>query len=177
MKACSYCGKENAHDATVCAECGTELSLPPQNASPTERRTQLQDILNDDVRLFRALTVTFAATYFVWFLELLVGGQFLPAGTLDALSWDGYRAILPLPERMAWPFFLLNAGVAVGLWRLSKQARLVFTMLTTFSIAMSILGGMHVETPFGSFLAGINSIASGAVLIMAYATPLKTKFT
>ena len=176
MKSCAYCGKENEDDAAGCVECGTEFAMQPQNKGGAESETRLGHILTDHVRLFRILVLVSAITYLVWFLQLLVGGRLISEGTWDALSWRGYGALLPPPERLAWLSLLLFMAVAVGLWTFSRSARLVFTMLSAYFILTSPLDGVQVQTALGSFLLLLTNMADGAILVMAYTTPLREKF-
>jgi hypothetical protein len=95
----------------------------------------------------------------------------------DALEWDGYGAWLPLPGSISWLLFILNLAVAFGLWTFSKHARLVFTMLTGFYIILSLLGGVCVQTSLESFLCYFGNLADGAILVLAYTSPLREKFS
>ena len=176
MKLCAYCGKENGDDAAVCVECGTEFATQPPNGGSTESEIRVREILTDPVRLFRALVLVSTISYLVWFFQLLLGGPLISASTWDALSWHGYGALLPLPERLCWLFLLLFVAVAVGLWTFSKSARLVFAMLAAFFIVTCPLGGVQVQTAFGSFLLLLTNMADGAILVMAYTPPLKERF-
>ena len=98
-------------------------------------------------------------------------------GAWDALSWDGFGALLPLPKSISWLLFLLNLAVALGLWNFSKSARSIYAMFTIFDVLISPFGGIYVETALGAFLAYICNLAAGAILVMMYTSPLKEKFS
>jgi hypothetical protein len=176
MRSCAYCGKENDVDAAVCVECGTEFLTQPQNGGSTVSEIRVREILTDPVRLFRALVLVSTVTYLFCFFQLSLGGRLISAGTWDALSWHGYGALLPLSERLGWLFLLLFVAVAVGLLTFSKSARLVFAMLAAFFIVMCLLGGVQVQTAYGSFFLLLTNMADGAILVMAYTAPLKERF-
>ena len=182
MKPCAYCGKENEDGAATCAECGTDAFKTTMDAPVVAQSVQpsdtvrLRDILTDSVRLFRALVVISTVTYVIWFFHLLLAGGLISQSTWDALSWQGFGALLPMPPAFNWLFLLLSVAVAVGLWMFSKSARIVFAAFSAFWIIMSLLGGLAVQAAFGSFLLLLTNMAGGAILVMAYTSPLKERF-
>jgi len=182
MKFCDYCGQENDDAATVCAECGTNEFKPaissPASQNPVEHQSGIwfKDTLADLPRLFRALVLVSTGSYCIWFFQLLLGGRFMARPTWDALAWEGYGALLPMPSAFSWLFLLLNLAVAVGLWQFSKSARLVFAALSVFFIIVSLLSGIHVQTAFGSCLLLIGDMADGALLVLAYTPPMRGRF-
>jgi len=183
MKPCAYCGKENEDGAATCAECGTnsfkmttDAPVAPRGAESAEGQLRLRDILTNPVRLFRTLVVTSTVAYVIWFFQLLLANRLISQGTWDALSWQGFGALLPMPPAFGWLFLVLFAAVAVGLWTFSKSARLVFVALSVFWILTAPLGGVQVQTAFGSFLLLLTNLADGAILVMAYTAPLKERF-
>lgn len=183
MKACAYCGKENEDAAVACAACGTDSfktttddPAAPPNRDRTSSEPRLRDILADPLRLFRTLVVSSTIAYGIWFFQFILGGALISQSTWDALSWQGSGALLPTPPAFAWLFLLLSVAVAVGLCMFSRSARSVFAALSAFWIMMSLLGGVQVQTAFGSFLLLLSNMADGAILVMAYTPPLKQRF-
>lgn len=180
MKPCAYCGKENDLTSAVCAECGTEFAtqLEPQPQSDAGQKAGIRprEILTEPVQMFRALVLLSIIAYLVWFFQLLLGARMISDGTWDALAWQGYGALLPMPPRLGWLILILFLAVSVGLWTFSRSARLVFVMLTVFWIATCPLGGLQVQTAFGSFLLLLLNLANGGMLVLAYTAPLKEKF-
>lgn len=184
MKTCAYCGRENVDQSRRCAECGNSefkaLGTLPANEAITENqrsKTELRDILSDPSRFFRALVVVSTVTYLIWFFHNYLFGQFISDETHAALSWQGYGALFRLPESFKWLSMLLFIALAIGLWNFSKSARLVFTSLLAFFAFTSLFQGLATETAFSWFLAYISNLADGAILVMAYTSPLKNKFT
>lgn len=180
MKQCAYCGKDNEDTAVVCAECGTDVfkttTVPSFEQQSATSDIRLRDILTNPVRLFRGLVIISTVTYTIWFFQFLLAGRLISQDTWDALSWYGFGALLPMPPGFGWLFLLLSAAVAFGLWVFSKSARLVFAAFSAFWIVMSLLGGVQVQTAFGSFLLLLSNMADGAILVMAYTLPLKERF-
>ncbi len=188
MKTCAYCGKENDDAALACPGCGRDIfqnpTEPPAFASqPSEapEREQslaefVREVATDPTRLFRALVLLSTGTFVVWFLELYLFKRWIAPGTWDALAWRGHGARLLLPSGILWLWFLLWLAVAVGLWNFNKSARTVYALFTGFEILTSLLGGVAVQTPLGNGLSYISILSAGALLLMAYTTPLKAKF-
>jgi hypothetical protein len=137
---------------------------------------RFRDILTDPVRLFRALVIISTGSYLIWFFQLLLGGRLISPGVWGALAWEDYGAVLQIPPGLTWLFMLFSVAVAVGLYRFSKSARIVFTMMMAFSALLALLSGVSVQTAFGSFLGHIGALADGAILVMAYTSPLKEEF-
>lgn len=116
----------------------------------------------------------------IWFLHLwvfsLVLGARVPQGLWDALAWHGYGALLPMPPVIGWLWVALWVAVAFGLYGFSKLVRRAFVVLTVVSLLFALLGGVQVHTAFGSFLLLSVNLADGAILVMAYTSPLKERF-
>lgn len=177
MKSCSYCGKESEDVAAACQECGTEFPLQSLSAGISRRSIDFREVLVHPIQLFRAIVAISLVSFAVWYFHLLAGGGLISEDTWDALSWHGYGAWLPMPPSVGWLVFFLYVVATIGLWMFSKAARLVFALLTGFSIALSILGGVQVQTALGSFLLLLTNMADGAILVMAYTPPLKDTFS
>lgn len=183
MKSCTYCGKENQDTAGACVECGTSSFYDTTSTgarSPVAKdlfgETTLRSIITSPPRLFRALIILATSTYLIYWFQLLLGKGLISHDVWDALSWDGYEALLTIPDSVLWLLMLLWVAVTVGLYGFSKAARFVFLWLTLFSTVTALLGGVTVQTAFGTFLCLITNLADGAILAMAYSTPLKERF-
>ena len=53
---------------------------------------------------------------------------------------------------------------------------MVFTLLICFSALVTLLAGVQVQTAFGSFLLYFINLADGAIIAMAYTSPLRERF-
>lgn len=112
----------------------------------------------------------------LWFFLPFLQSRFIAQDTAIALSWDGYGALLPLPRSIVWLSMLLYVAVAIGLYSFSASARLLFLLLTAFWAVAALIGGLHVYSAFGAFLGGIVGLGDGAMLALAYVSPLRKRF-
>ncbi|MDQ3332720.1 MAG: hypothetical protein M3552_19080 [Planctomycetota bacterium] len=133
-----------------------------------------------EVRAFRALVVTsttaflgyIALTWLLWYQH----DDLISQETWNALQWYGYDAIVFLPAPLWYLKRVLHVAAAVGLFRFSRPARLIYTALVAFDTAMLPLIGLQVETPVAEFLLTVSYLADGAILAMAWGLPLKDRF-
>ena len=84
MIACPYCGRENAHEAVTCQECGTALELPGGLAQNTESTFKVfMAALLITIGIFVACIIVTIATRFYLLLLVLFPG--IPLwGTIEA---------------------------------------------------------------------------------------------
>ena len=121
------------------------------------------------------VVVSATAFLLLWF-ELYLVGSFLAAETWDALTWEGYGAILPLPPSFAWLKMLLWVAVAIGMYTFSASARLLYLILFTFDMITTLGSGILVSTSWGGLLADLTTFSDGIVLTLAYFSPLRAEF-
>jgi hypothetical protein len=178
MKICAYCGKENEDAASECVIChftdfGTSQRTEPLAAAKAPTlRAEMREILSDWSKLFRALLIISTVSYFItWFHPYFVSGHLQ-----YALAWQGYGAILTLPTSVYWLSMLLWIATAVGMWMFVKSARYLYTALLVFFVLLEFFSGVNVKTGFGSFFGAITNMSDGALLIIAYLSPVKEKF-
>lgn len=105
-------------------------------------------------------------------------------GMLEMLvSAGGYGAILPYDEYAR--FFMLYDVVvyfgfvlsSIGMLFFYNSARVIFTLLIAVSLVFILFSGMVVSIEGDAFLGEILSLLDGAILALAYLTPLSKKFT
>lgn len=111
----------------------------------------------------------------VVFLPYLSQGM-MSNEAINLLLWRGYGAILPLPQGVFWLIVLLWIAAAVGMFNFSSAARVFYLILAVFGTSMSLLWGFNVQTALESFLASVAGTLDGAILAMAYFSPLKEEF-
>lgn len=127
-------------------------------------------------KLFRGLAITSLVCYLLFVASPWLFDHALSQETYDGLGWRGYGAIIPLPEKVLWLVVLLWIGTTVGICQFHAPARLLFALLTAFGLITTALGGMVAMTALESLLAGIMTLLDGAILTLAYLSPLKEKF-
>ena len=183
MKPCTYCGKENEDSATRCVECGTEgfksdtaETTAPQHATTSPPDLRLRDILADPAKLFRALVIVGNGAYVLSVLAHYVEPRFLSYDTIDLLNRNGQAALFTMPTGIYWLTTLLYLAVAVGLYHFSAAARTVFAIFTVAFGVLVLFSGVTIASPVVGFLAVVTGLADGAILLLAYATPLKERF-
>ncbi len=183
MKLCAYCGKENEDAATRCVQCGSEsfktdtaaTTAPPHAvASPPDSR--LRDILADPAKLFRALVIGANGAYVLSVLAPYVESRFFSYDTIDLLNRNGQAALFTLPTGIYWLITLLYLAIAVGLYHFSASARAAFAIFVLAFGVLILFRGVAITSPFVGFLALVTAMADGAILLLAYATPLKERF-
>ena len=169
LKTCTYCGAQDNDDALVCTTCGTQFvdSKTPQ---------PFLGVYRDPVARFRILLVLGT----ICFLLLLVGPwvfwRDLSEETYDGLNWAGFDAVLPMPRSVYYVIAALWVCAAVGVYFFVPAALWLYTALVVYSIANTLLGGMTTGLAVESFLIYLSSLADGAVLALAWWTPLRDKF-
>lgn len=128
------------------------------------------------VKLFRILVATSTITFVLAaFSPRLNWGAVWPE-TSDLLRHDGSMAIMPLPTFVVALLMLLWVSVAVGLWQFNRHARLSFLLLTAMSVVLTALGGISVQLPFEVVLEYAVALMDGAIVAMAYFSPVAEKF-
>ena len=130
----------------------------------------------DIVTFFRRLVIGTTAMYVLWLGLPWIQDAYVPTEIADALSWYGFGAVLPLPTGIAWLVALLYVPVAIGLCSFSRSARWLFVALTGFILVWSLFGGLHVETALGATLGSIVTLGDGAIITLAFTSPLQERF-
>jgi len=182
MKSCERCHAKNEDSATRCVECGDEgfhdaaATEAPQEGDSSTPAFTFRGIGNDPVRLFRALVIVSNGAFVLAALAPYFESRFLASETLDLLARSGEGALLTLPTGILWLALFLNLAVALGLYHFSAAARTVLTFFIVAFTTFGLLGGVYVNSPVVGFLSEVTTYADGAILLLAYATPLKKRF-
>jgi hypothetical protein len=126
--------------------------------------------------LFQRLVICSTALFIGYLSTFLLLEPRLPDEVKGALSWNGYGAKLPMSESIWWFVALLRVLVTVGLYLFSREARAVFVGLAIYSAVTSLLGGVNVSTGTGVFLGYLLALCEGAVLVLAFTSPIRDRF-
>jgi hypothetical protein len=180
MKLCDYCGKENDDAATNCVRCGNDSFVietePIMQESPPSADFRLRDIFGMPESLFRGLVVAGTGANLLELISPFIELRFLSYETNDLLNYDGYGALLPIPISIAWLMSLIYLAARIGLYRFSASARALFAILTVAFGLLGLCSGVRIASASVCFLGRVRVLADGALLLLAYGTPLKRRF-
>jgi len=133
-------------------------------------------LLSDPATIFRALVICSAAALVCGLVTPYVEARFMSDETLDLLSRNGHDALLSMPSGVFWLSNLLWLAVSVGVYQFSASARAVFALFVAASLLQTPFYGVSVLSPLIGSLGYVNILADGAILALAYAAPLKSRF-
>jgi hypothetical protein len=122
---------------------------------------------------FKFLVITATVCYFVWFL--------LPYGASEfdqkIESYSGYGAVLPIRHPLYYGTWLaLSLIAAVGLFFTQNWARHLYLALALLVCVLAPFSGYSIAPPLDTMFANANLLLSGAVLAVAYLSPLSDGF-
>lgn len=171
MKTCAYCGAGNEDTASVCRQCGSTFSFGPSRREASPRHLYL-----DLVSRFRVVLLVGLASYLIYGVGAWVIWRSPSGDIADALGWSGFGAVLILPPVVYWATVALWIAATIGVYFFIPAARLLYTCLVGLTLFSSLIGGMHVSLPVEAFLLTIATLSDGAVLVLAYWSPLRKQF-
>jgi ribosomal protein L40E len=171
LKTCTYCGAENDDAASVCLRCGSDSTGRIQ-----ARRFSARTLYVDPVSRFRVIVVVGLVSYLVTVFGPWVLWRDLSNDTYDALSWGGLDAVVMLPPIVQWLTVALWVAASVGVYFFIRAARVLYTGLVGFSILTILVGGLQPLLAVESFLNYLSCMSDGAILVLAYWSPLRKRF-
>jgi hypothetical protein len=177
MKICTYCGRENEDAAIACIECGTETLRPPGPPPlPNAPIFTLATLQSDPGTLFRALVLVSLATYALGYLGAPWFDRFLSSEVRTLLEWDGYGELIAIPRRILQLESILFMISLLGMFWFLRSARLLYFWIVAAFCVQYLIGGTRVYNPITSAFGYIGSLADGAILFLAWFSPLKNRF-
>lgn len=111
-----------------------------------------------------------------WFIEPRWSREF-PEPLWESVS--GQFGVGPLEHAMAAvaPFFVaLSLMASVGLLLFSRQARIVFAVVTAWWLAYAWLSGPGLSHGFSSFVGALHGMLTGALVALAFYGPIAQVF-
>ena len=125
------------------------------------------------IRTFQILVIAATACYLVWFL--------LPYGASEfdqkVQSYSGYGAVLPVHHPLYYGTWLaLSLIAAVGLFFTQNWSRHLYLALALLACALAPFSGFSITSALDTMFVNANLILSGAVLAVAYLSPLAGNF-
>ena len=108
------------------------------------------------------------------------------------ISLSGITSALLPPELNDWTSYLVEQNLVVYLLsipiaiiyivacfmllKFSPTGRSMYLWITIISIALSLFVGPTISDPLSNLILGLSGMASGAIFVLMYATPLREKF-
>ena len=114
--------------------------------------------------------------YVVWFFLPFWPG-YLSEDAHQLAEYAGYGAILPVDHALyygAW--FGLWLIAAIGLIFFQNWARHLYLALSLLNPALAPFSGFMVQPPIDALFFATNLLLDGAILAMAYLTPMSDSF-
>jgi hypothetical protein len=136
----------------------------------------LRDLYLDPVSRFRVILVVGLISYLLYVAGAWVFWRNLPGETANAVAWAGFDAVLALPPVVQWATVALWIAASIGVYFFIRGARLLYTFLVGFGMFTMLVGGVGVSLPAEAFLIYVSSVSDGAVLVLAYWSPLRKRF-
>ncbi len=128
------------------------------------------------IRTFQVLVIAATVCYVVWFFMPYWSGYLTDLE--DRLAgYSGYGAILPIHHPVySSMWFGLSLLAAIGLMFLQNWARHLYLALSLLGPALAPFSGFVIQPPLDTFFSNANLLLDGAVLAVAYLSPLAASF-
>ncbi len=133
------------------------------------------------IRLFQIFVVTATVSYVVWFFF-----PYISAGLANPLyleieqragEYAGFGALLPVHHPLYYGTWLgLWLIASVGLFFFQNWARHLFLILYVVGTLLIPLSGFSAQGPMENFFGQIATVLDGAILALAYLSPLAQNF-
>jgi len=128
------------------------------------------------IRIFQVLVAAAIVCYVVWFLLPYWPG-YLTDAERQLMDYSGYGATLPVEHPLYYGgWFTVWIIAALGLMFFQNWARHLYLALSLLGLALAPFSGFVVQLPLDSLFTGANVLLDGAVLAMAYLSPLADSF-
>jgi hypothetical protein len=125
---------------------------------------------------FRALVVAWALLY-GWWTALPYTAWKQPEAVREALQYSGRGALLPPSELVADLFVIGALAAAIGLLFFRRWGRMLLAGTTLVSVMHAPLAGVGVSGPVDGTVGFVMTLLNGALLALAYASPVARDFT
>lgn len=130
----------------------------------------------NNIRTFQVLVVASTAIYVFWFFLPYWPG-YLSDGEYRLAEYHGYGALLPVHHVLYYgTWFGLWIISAIGLFFFQNWARHFFLTLTLLGPVLAPFSGFAVQPPIDVLFSTTNVLLDGAILAMAYLSPLSVAF-
>ena len=127
-------------------------------------------------KLFKIIVITSYIAFLIYFFNPYLTMSLYSEFTLEALSWEGYGALVYMDSLVGYLLLAAYTIVLIGLLRFMAWARAFFISLTLISIVFTGVQGLVVLMPFDSVLVYIMNLLDGAAIIMMFTNPISNLF-
>jgi hypothetical protein len=134
------------------------------------------------IRVFQILVVLSTLTYLSWFFFPNVLEYFANSTYLEIQyrlgRYNGFGAFLPVHHPLYYgTWFGLSLLASIGVFFFQNWGRHLLLSLYALGVLLSLLSGFSVQGPVENFLGQLTVVLDGAVLAMAYFSPLAKHFS
>ena len=126
--------------------------------------------------IFRSLIILSVVIYTVIIAKPYFDSSFHSKDLLDLLAWNGFEAIVFLPEWANWIIILIWLPISLGMYYFNKQSRLAYLIAAIFFTLTLPLFGTQIFTGTEIMLYQLVATLDGIVLTMAYFTSISDEF-
>jgi len=124
--------------------------------------------------LFRASLVT-SVIIFVFYYWMPSFGMY--SGEFAELrQWDGWDAALPPLPTLNVALFVASVVVPILMYFFIPWSRAAFLLLAVCYCLLSLGWGVRISAPLENFLTQVVAMLNGAILAMAYFSPISDRF-
>lgn len=97
--------------------------------------------------------------------------------TIDLLQENGYLSIVSLPPAISFIFLIVWVALARGMWVFHSRARTAYLGMMILTTLLTPFEGFRVESPIEALCLDIALMFDGAVMALAYFSPVKNEFS
>ncbi len=133
------------------------------------------------IRLFQVFVIASTFSYVVWFFFPYISGRLANPLYLEIEQqvgqYAGLGALLPVHHPFYYgTWFSLWLIASLGLFFFQNWARHLFLFLYVLGTLLTLVSGFSAQGPMENFFGGISTVLDGAILAMAYLSPLADGF-
>ncbi len=125
---------------------------------------------------FRYLVSVATIFYVAFWIFPFFDYKWLNEEELTILSANYYGSVIPLNDIIDWALFVSWIILYIGLWLFIRAARTAFLLLVVITSVANFFWGISVMTAYEFAIQNILALVEGAILVMAYLTPIKGNF-
>ena len=127
-------------------------------------------------RIFISIVLATLVSYATWFLTPLFWNHMYDGPVLDALTWNGYGAVISTSGPVPYVLLGIYAIICIGLIKFKYWARSGLVVFVGASVVLSPFWGLSVQYGIDAIFAYILTLGQGAMLTISFLTGLSNEF-